>query len=760
MRKRIAIYGASDEALTLARELLANPRIEIAAIVDSDLAVAKQRVARLPDDLRDALAPLLASRSERLASDPSIRAVIDAGRGEPFAVKHPQALERGLEVVTPLTAKLLWGFAGGAERRRELLDTLHRVLESVDFTVDFDELCQRVLEIAREVTGAEGGSLLLLEPGGHELLLRAAAGVEAELWDKIRVPLGQGIAGRAAAERRALRVRGKADRQAFQILHERQDVEAALCVPLIHADRVIGVLNLHSNTRPDAFSDEDLAFAERLAALDARLLARAIEHDSLRNQAARFDAVREIQRLFEGREPMASRLHRLCLATARRAGGGIAQLYLFDADEGQLRLAASSLESGALASDVRVPLGAGLDGRAAATREPIFAAAGGSALAYAALPLVAADRLIAVLSVQTGAAAPRGRGGRDLLLELASAAAEGIARVQREAAASQRAEKVGAISETGIRLVSAGDATEVLRLGTSNAAMVLEADHAVLRLQDEETGRYVIRSYFGAADGRAQERLFRLDKRVSVAVIKRRALLCLRDASQDPDLRAEEAGVRSILAAPLSLDERVIGTLCLYDKVATDRFATLRFAAADEELFRHFASYLERALATSLRESRLRQFRNVDDETGLPNAAYLVRRIDQEIARADGRDAALALAVCCVENLDELERSGGPEAPRRLLHALAESLRRRARSFDVAARTGRAEFSVLLPDPGAQSSELIFGLARAVAEDVAGRATAAEPRASLAFGHALYPQDGADRESLLARAREPRIRMV
>ena len=31
---------------------------------------------------------------------------------------------------------------------------------------------------------------------------------------------------------------------------------------------------------------------------------------------------------------------------------------------------------------------------------------------------------------------------------------------------------------------------------------------------------------------------------------------------------------------------------------------------------------------------------------------------------------------------------------------------------------------------------------------------------ALAFGHAVHPEEGADRESLLERAREPRIRML
>jgi hypothetical protein len=48
-----------------------------------------------------------------------------------------------------------------------------------------------------------------------------------------------------------------------------------------------------------------------------------------------------------------------------------------------------------------------------------------------------------------------------------------------------------------------------------------------------------------------------------------------------------------------------------------------------------------------------------------------------------------------------------------------------------------------------------------VAEEIAkDEALAGGTRPSLAFGYALHPSEGADREALLARARKPRIRMV
>ncbi len=765
MRKRIGIYGASDEALALIPLLGANPSVEIAAIWTAEPLRVLERLPHFEPGVAALLEQTLSDDAESIAGDPHLHAVVDAGVDRPFGERFPEAAERGLQIVSPLTARLLWGYgAASAGDKGELLRALHEVVESYSLTVDPDELFTRMLEIALSVTGAEDGSLMLLDAERGELRVRVASGVEPELWPKIRPRLGEGIAGRVAAEARPLRLRGKADRQAFRIVHERLDVESALSVPLVHEGRVLGVLNLHHGTRPDAFGEEDLAFAEQLAHLDAQIIARAQEHESLRSQAARYAAVREVRRILSGRAPLPRRLGELCRFVASQTGDGIATTYLHDPDEGALRMAATSLEGGGFAGEYRVAPGEGIDGRVARSREPAFlyerpyerpsTGSGSHArLAYAALPLVAGDTLVGVLSLQAGPEAPSGRGAEETLLEIAAAAAEEVAQAEREAHIAARATKVGAINEAGMRMIAASDASEVLRLGTSSAAMVLEADHAVLRLEDEATRRYVIRSYFGAADGRLQEKLFALDRRVSVDVLKRRAPLLVR--------QLEEEEVRSLLAAPLRREGRVIGTLALYDKAPGDRFYPTRFGDADVELFTRFVSYLERALANALFVAQARRFRNFDEETGLPNESYLGKRLREEIARAGHRPGSLSLAVARLENADELAQAADPALLRRAVERLAASLRERARDFDVVARAGRAEFAVLMPEPGTDPGERVFELARAVSDDVSKDEDLNQPvRISLAFGYAVHPEDGEDADALLSRARDPRIRMM
>ncbi len=762
MRKRIAIYGSSEETLQLIPLLAANPDVEIAGIWDADPAAFAARLAVIAPRAAAGIESWLVDDPASFARDPNLYAVIDASGGSAFAERFPEAAERGVQIVSPLTARLLWGYgAPAADRKLEVLGALQEVVESYNLTVDTDELFERMLEIALGVTGAEGGSLMLLDAEARELRVRVAVGVEPELWPKIRVPLGEGIAGRVAAEARPLRLRGKADRQAFRIVRERLDVESALCVPLVHEGRVLGVLNLHHTSRPDAFGDADLEFAEQLAALDAQIIARAQEHEALRSQAARYEAVKEVHRILGARDPLPARLASLCRFVAARAGDGIATLYLYDPDENELRLAASSLAGGGFGEEYRIPMNHGIDGGAAARRKPAFLSQSDGTLAYAALPLLAGDALAGLLSLQSGPGAPRGRAAQETLLEVAAAAAQEIATERGRESITLRATKASAINEAGIRMIAARDPAEVLRLATSSAAMVLEADHAVLRLEDEETRRYAIRSYFGSADGRLQEKLFRLDKQVSVDVIKRRGAFHVRSVAEDARLRDFGTDVRSLVAAPLRRAGRIVGTLALYDKVSSDRLVSGSFGAEDLTLFTKFTSYVEQAVANALEHAHARRFQNFDEETGLPNAAYVSKRIDEELARANPRQDALAIAICRIENLREIENQTDSAHLRRVLQRTADGLRAHVRDFDVAARTGEDEFTVLLPEPGVAGGERVFALARGVAEHVARDDELNLPvRVALAFGYALHPEEGRDRETLLARAREARIRMV
>jgi GGDEF domain-containing protein len=252
-----------------------------------------------------------------------------------------------------------------------------------------------------------------------------------------------------------------------------------------------------------------------------------------------------------------------------------------------------------------------------------------------------------------------------------------------------------------------------------------------------------------------------MDKQISVDVIKGRSTRLLRDIESHSSYAELGSGVRSAMTAPLKREGRIIGILTLYDKVAPDQFYAGSFNDDDLQIFTKYVHYVERALDNALFYAHTRRHRSFDEETGLPNADYLSRRLDQEIARAGGREGALMLAVCRIENLDEIRSAGNAIRAERVVLRTAEVLRTHLRDFDVLGRLEESAFAALLPEPGPIPEERITALARAVADEIAKDDRLNQPvRVALAFGYAVHPAEGDCRESLLKSAAAPRIRMV
>jgi GAF domain-containing protein len=118
--------------------------------------------------------------------------------------------------------------------------------------------------------GVERCSLMVLDDSRETLRIRAQRGIKPELVSQVRVRIGQGIAGWVAHNRKPLFVRVKRD--AGNLQHTNQDVynsDSFICVPLVHNDRLVGVLNLSNKTGGEPFDELDLDRAVMAASVIA-----------------------------------------------------------------------------------------------------------------------------------------------------------------------------------------------------------------------------------------------------------------------------------------------------------------------------------------------------------------------------------------------------------------------------------------------------------------------------------------------------------
>jgi transcriptional regulator with GAF, ATPase, and Fis domain len=122
-----------------------------------------------------------------------------------------------------------------------------------------EEFSRTLVSWFSEHFGVERCSLMVLDDSRETLRIRAQRGIDPALVGQVKVRVGQGIAGWVAHNRKPLFVRVKRD--AGPVQHTHQDAynsDSFICVPLVHNDRLVGVLNLSNKTGGQPFDELDL----------------------------------------------------------------------------------------------------------------------------------------------------------------------------------------------------------------------------------------------------------------------------------------------------------------------------------------------------------------------------------------------------------------------------------------------------------------------------------------------------------------------
>ena len=150
---------------------------------------------------------------------------------------------------------------GAAEDRlrdiQSLTDAALSSLEERDFLA---ELLDRVKDILQTDTAA----VLLLDSAAGQLIATAAAGLEEEVRQGVRIPVGRGFAGRIAAERKPVILDHVDHTTVLNPILWEKGIRSMMGVPLVAGGRVIGVLHVGSLT-PRRFTRADVELLQLAA---------------------------------------------------------------------------------------------------------------------------------------------------------------------------------------------------------------------------------------------------------------------------------------------------------------------------------------------------------------------------------------------------------------------------------------------------------------------------------------------------------------
>ncbi len=203
-------------------------------------------------------------------------------------------------------------------------------------------------------------------------------------------------------------------------------------------------------------------------------------------------------------------------------------------------------------------------------------------------------------------------------------------------------------------------------------------------------------------------------------------------------------GVRTLLAAPLTVEGRIVGVLYVND------FKKRRFRAEDISLFSLLTIYagltIERV--KTLEETRLLSI--TDGLTGLHNQRYLMEQMQKEIQRAARHKHPLSIIMFDIDRFKEYNDTYGHLEGNKVLKNIAKILKKNSRITDTNGRFGGEEFCIIMPQIKKEGA-LTFG--RRVLNEIA-KYPMPNRKVTISGGIATYPADGKTHIELLRKADE------
>src|SRR4051812_47654586 len=160
-----------------------------------------------------------------------------------------------------------------AEDRLKLLET---IIGTPAEHLGLAALLAETLQRLRDGMAVDTATVLRYQASGGQLVAFAAAGIEEEVHQGVRVPVGSGFAGRVALERQPVVLDHIDDTTVVNSLLWERGLRSMLGVPMVAGTELVGVLHVGS-VAPREFTEAEIATLQLLA----DRLAMAIQVEAL-----------------------------------------------------------------------------------------------------------------------------------------------------------------------------------------------------------------------------------------------------------------------------------------------------------------------------------------------------------------------------------------------------------------------------------------------------------------------------------------------
>ena len=475
-----------------------------------------------------------------------------------------------------------------ARRREREITASYEIARRLSTRLGVEQILDEVVDGVIEALGCDGAASYRWDDEKGGLVYVRGRNHDEAMITRMVLKAGEGVSGRAYAERRAVwtrdRVTDAGVRYPEHVKHlfaQSARFRGYLAVPILFRDEVVGVLGAHYTDAHD-FTPRELDVMANLATLAATAIENARLYDEREARRHAAEALAEVTRgLTQSLDPDEVALQILTSIKAL-LGTGIATLVRVDRVTGDQKIVALSSDGNAAVNVGHVyPRHTGVVGRAVAERRPVFSAnplddpqitltaeqrqllEATTRKAALAVPLIVKDEVIGGLLV-----ADAGRRlFRDDEVRLAqrfgdqAALALHNADILREV--TVREERLEALLDASRELSRIQSVEALLSTLAEGCGKLINADSVGIRMIEGE--ELVMLASWGHAERVKVRPRIRLTEALSGAIAATGEPLNVKDSDEGlpPGHLAtlERIGCRAWLGVPIKLGDRIVGIL-------------------------------------------------------------------------------------------------------------------------------------------------------------------------------------------------------
>jgi diguanylate cyclase (GGDEF)-like protein len=185
------------------------------------------------------------------------------------------------------------------------------------------------------------------------------------------------------------------------------------------------------------------------------------------------------------------------------------------------------------------------------------------------------------------------------------------------------------------------------------------------------------------------------------------------------------------LIVPLRFKYQINGILCLAKK---EKSFGVRYTNEETRYIDIIAGFA----SVAIENARLYEIATLDRKTGLYNHGFFQNRLVEEIERAERYKTDLSLMILDLDHFKRINDSHGHMMGDDVLMRVAHTIKDKIRTFDIPARFGGEEFTVILPETDDRSSLVVAERLRTSIEELKFKAPKKGFTVTTSIGVATY----------------------